>query len=244
MFWFLTDPLYLTVTVVGLIFSLWAQAKVKSTFSKFSRVGVRSGLTGAQAAAQVCRAGHVEGIKIERHQGFLSDHYDPRSKTLRLSPDVYDGRSVSAVAVAAHEAGHSIQDATNYAWLGFRSKMVPMTNIGANLWFWPFMAGLFLSAGTEQLPEGAPWSTGKILMAVAILLFGAVVVFQLVTLPVEIDASRRAKAVLAQTGIVQTQEEAVGVNKVLDAAAWTYVAAAAAGVLQLIWLIARFNDRR
>ncbi len=244
MFWIFGDPLYLLVTVVGLALTLWAQAKVKSNFAKYSRVTVRSGLSGAEAAAAVCRAGNVSGVKIERHQGFLSDHYDPRAKTLRLSPDVYDGRSISSIAVAAHEAGHSIQDATAYPLLGLRTKMVRATNIGSRLWSFPFFAGLFLAYFGQRQAEGGGWTLGSILMALGILLFGAVVLFQLVTLPVEIDASRRAKAVLAQSGIVQTQDEAVGVSKVLDAAAWTYVAAAAAGVLQLIYLIWRFQGRR
>ena len=243
MLWIFGDPLYLLVTVVGLALTLLAQAKVKSTFAKYARVAVRSGLSGAEAAAAVCRAGNVSGVKIERHQGFLSDHYDPRAKTLRLSPDVYDGRSISSIAVAAHEAGHSIQDVTAYPLLGLRTKMVRATNIGSRMWSLPFFAGLIL-AYWQGPPEGGGWAAGSILMALGILLFGAVVLFQLVTLPVEIDASRRAKAVLAQSGIVQTQDEAVGVSKVLDAAAWTYVAAAAAGVLQLIYLIWRFQGRR
>ncbi len=243
MFWIFGDPLYLVVTLIGLALTLLAQAKVKSNFAKYSKVPVRSGLSGAEAAAAVCRAGNVSGVKIERHQGFLSDHYDPRAKTLRLSPDVYDGRSISSIAVAAHEAGHSIQDATAYPLLGFRTKMVTVTNIGSRMWSFPFFAGLIL-AYWQGPPEGGGWAAGSILMALGILLFGAVVLFQLVTLPVEIDASRRAKAVLAQSGIVQTQDEAIGVSKVLDAAAWTYVAAAAAGVLQLIYLIWRFQGRR
>lgn len=242
MFWFLMDPFYLLVTLIGLAFTLIAQARVKSAFARYSRVSVRAGMSGAQAAAAVCRAGNVSGVRIERHQGFLTDHYDPRAKALRLSPEVYDGRSVSAIAVAAHEAGHSIQDATAYPLLAFRSNMVTMTNIGNRLWFLPFILGAFLAAGESRVGPGE-WGIGSILMATGILLFGAVVLFQLVTLPVEIDASRRAKAVLAQAGIVQTKEEAVGVSKVLDAAAWTYVAAAAAGILQLIYLIMRFQRR-
>jgi Zn-dependent membrane protease YugP len=198
-------------------------------------------MTGAEAAAAVARAGNAAGIKIERHQGFLSDHYDPRSRTLRLSPEVYDGRSVSSIAVAAHEAGHSIQHAVGYAPLGMRSAMVPLANIGSRLWSLPFFIGLML-AGTQRAVEGS--HIGQWLMAVGIILFGGVVLFQLVTLPVEIDASRRAKAVLVQAGIVQTKEEAQGVNSVLDAAAMTYVAAAAAGALQLIYLIMRANRRR
>ncbi|HED67063.1 MAG TPA: zinc metallopeptidase [Planctomycetes bacterium] len=247
MLWFLTDPLYLVVTLVGLGLSLWAQAKVKSSFRAFERVPVRSGMSGAEAAAAVVRAGGAGGIRIERHKGFLTDHYDPRSRTLRLSPAVYDGRSVSAVAVAAHEAGHAIQDATAYPLLQFRTKMVAATNIGNRLWAIPFLFGLMLS-GAVSRGAGATsgWSGGQILMAIGILLFGLVVLFQLVTLPVEIDASRRAKSVLASAGIVTSQEEAVGVSKVLDAAAWTYVAAAAAGVLQLLYMIMRFqqSDRR
>ncbi len=243
---FLFDPLYLVVTFVGLAFSLWAQARVKSSFNRYSQVGVASGMSGAEAAAAVCRAGDADGIRIERHPGFLSDHYDPRSRTLRLSPDVYDGRSVSSVAVAAHEAGHAIQHAREYRWLGFRSSMVTVTNLGNRLWALPFMIGLVLNAqmGVTVAPDGTEvWGLSQYLMALGILLFGAVVVFQLITLPVEIDASRRAKAVLATTGIVRTQDEAKGVSKVLDAAAWTYVAAAAAGILQLLYLIARFRDR-
>lgn len=243
MLWFLTDPFYLLVTLAGLALTMIAQAKVKSNFRKYQGVRVRAGLSGAEAAAAVCRAAGVAGVRIERHPGFLSDHYDPRAKTLRLSPDVYDGRSISAIAVAAHEAGHSIQDATSYAWLGLRSNLVTATNLGNRLWAVPFMLGLFLNVGQSASTAGG-WTFGQMLMALGIALFGAVVLFQLVTLPVEIDASRRAKAVLAQTGIVQTQEEAAGVSKVLDAAAWTYIAAAAAGILQLIYLISRFNDRR
>ncbi|MEW6071590.1 MAG: zinc metallopeptidase [Planctomycetota bacterium] len=229
----LYDPLYIVLTLVGLGLTLWAQGLVKIRFSRYSRIGVRSGMSGAEAAAAVCRAGRVPDVRIERHGGFLSDHYDPRTRTLRLSPDVYDGRSISAVAVAAHEAGHSIQHAVGYAPLGFRSAMVPVTNIGARLWMLPFVLGMFLA--------NAP--AGSALMKLGVLLFAIVVLFQLVTLPVEINASRRAKAVLAQTGIVGTSEEARGVEQVLDAAALTYVAAAAAAVLQLISLVLRTTRR-
>lgn len=240
MLWFLQDPLYLIATAVGLVLSLWAQVRVKSAFARFSQVGVRSGMTGAEAAAAVARAGNASGIRIERHQGFLSDHYDPRSRTLRLSPDVHDGRSVASIAVAAHEAGHAIQHAVAYPALGFRSALVPIANIGNSLWSLPFIMGLML-AGGEGAAQGS--STGRALMSIGILMFAGVVLFQLVTLPVEFDASRRAKAVLAQSGIVQSAEEARGVDKVLDAAALTYVAAALAGVLQLIALIARHQRR-
>ncbi len=232
---FIFDPLYLLLTVPALIFTLWAQWRVKSTFNKYSQMGVASGMTGAEAAAAVMRAGKVTGVGIERHQGFLSDHYDPRARMLRLSPEVYDGRSVSSIAVAAHEAGHSIQDAVGYGPLILRSKLVPVTNIGSRLWFWPFMIGMLL---TQMGP-----AIGQTLVLVGIGLFCAVVLFQIVTLPTEFDASNRAKLVLAQSGIVTTQEEAIGVTKVLNAAAMTYVAAAAASVMQLIYLILRSRSR-
>lgn len=230
----LMHPPFLVATVVGLALTFWAQTRVKSAFRKYAQVGVRSGMTGAEAAAAVCRAGGVTGVTIERSQGFLSDHYDPRAKALRLSPDVYDGRSISAIAVAAHEAGHSIQDATEYAPLGFRSAMVPLTMFGSRAWYFVFLGGVLLQASSAAL--------GPVMMQVGVGLFAAVVAFQFLTLPVEIDASRRAKAVLADTGIVATAEEADGVDKVLNAAAMTYVAAAAASLLQLLALLARVNS--
>ena len=181
-------------------------------------------MTGAQAAAAVARAGGAE-VTVERHQGFLSDHYDPRSKTLRLSPEVHDGRSISAIAVAAHEAGHSIQDVKGYAWLGLRTKLVPVCSFGSRAWMWIFLLGLIF-----QQP---------MLANVGILLFAVVVVFQLVTLPVEFDASNRAKLVLAQSGIVATAEEKEGVSRVLGAAAMTYVAAALTSIATLVFLLLR-----
>jgi Zn-dependent membrane protease YugP len=230
------DPLYLLLTVPALIFSIWAQFRVKSTFKRFSQVGVRSGMTGAEAAAAVMRAGGVSGVAIERHQGFLSDHYDPKARALRLSPEVHDGRSVSSIAVAAHEAGHSIQDAVGYGPLILRSKLVPIANIGSRLWILPFLVGSIMAGSQDVL--------GPQLMALGVVMFAAVVLFQLVTLPTEFDASNRAKVVLAQSGIVSTREEADGVNQVLGAAALTYVAAAAASIMQLIYLILRMRGSR
>jgi len=229
------DPLWMLATAIGLVVSLWAQWRVKSAFSRYSRVATRGGMTGAQAAAAVARAGNAQ-VQIERHQGFLSDHYDPRSRTLRLSPAVYDGNSVASIAVAAHEAGHAIQHVVAYRALAFRSFMVPVANIGTHLWWLPFAAGAGLMATGKAL--------GTTLMGVGIVMFAGGVLFQLVTLPVEFDASRRAKAVLAQSGVVQSSEEARGVEKVLDAAAMTYIAAAAASVLQLLVLILRFQQGR
>lgn len=219
------DPVYLLLTVPALVFSLWAQWKVKSTFARYARVGVRSGVSGAEAAAAVLRASGLDGLKIERHQGFLSDHYDPTTRTLRLSPDVYDGASVSSVAVAAHEAGHALQHAAAYGPLTLRSKLVPVVQIGSALWYLPFVAGMFLQLA------GLMW--------LAIAMFGAVVLFQLVTLPTEFDASKRAKAVLVSVGVVGSPEEQEGVGKVLDAAAMTYVAALVASLMQLLYMVLR-----
>jgi len=226
----LLTPGWLIILVGGLILGGLAQFRVKSAFTKYSRVGVRSGMTGAEAARAVCRAAGVEGVTIEEHQGFLSDHYDPRHRALRLSPDVYRGQSVASIAVAAHEAGHAIQHARAYRWLGFRSAMVPVVMIGSQLWVWPIMIGAFMG-GAASGGAGGP------LMIAGVVLFSLTVLFQLVTLPVEFDATNRAKAVLAHTGIVSTPEEAHGVSKVLGAAAMTYVAAAVTGVVQLIYLV-------
>lgn len=233
---FFGDPVLMLITLVGLAVSGWAALRVKSTFARWSRVGVRTGMTGAQAAAAVCRAGGAHDVTIERTQGFLSDHYDPRTRTLRLSPDVHDGRSVSSIAVAAHEAGHAIQHARAYAWLGFRSKMVPVAIVSSQLWWIVFMFGVVLNAQGSAL--------GDTLMLGGIGLFGALVLVQLVTLPVEFDASNRAKAVLASSGIVTSREEAEGVEKVLGAAAMTYVAAAAAAVMQLLYMLLRYGGSR
>ncbi len=224
------DPIYMLVSLPPLLLSLWAQFRVKSTFNRYSQVGVRSGMSGAEAAAAIVHASGLEGVTIERHQGFLSDHYDPRSRTLRLSPDVYDGRSISAVAVAAHEAGHSLQHAHNYAPLALRSQLVPLTQIGSRIWFLPFALGLAMQ------------SFGMTMAGVA--MFGAVVLFQLVTLPTEFNASKRAKALLASTGIVSSSEEERGVDKVLDAAALTYVAALIASLVQLLYLLMRAQSAR
>jgi hypothetical protein len=184
-------------------------------------------MTGAQAAALVAGRGGAD-VKIERVAGFLSDHYDPRTKTLRLSPDVYDGRSIAAVAVGAHEAGHAIQDVRQYAPLKLRSQLVPVANLGSNLWVYMAMFGLIMNF--------------QPLLLAAIVLLGGTVLFQLVTLPVEFDASRRAKLVLAEAGVLRSEEEREGVSKVLSAAAMTYVAGALTAVATLFFLIMRARD--
>jgi len=238
---FFFDPvmlnrLFLLATLIGVGLSVWAQSRVTAAFHRFAKVGVRSGMTGAEAAAAVCRAGGASGITIEPTHGFMSDHYDPRTKTLRLSEAVYTGRSISSIAVAAHEAGHSIQDAEGYAPLGFRSAMVPVANVGSRAWYFVFLIGVLL--------QGSGSLIGPTLMTAGVGLFALIVFFQLLTLPVEIDASRRAKRVLASTGIVSNADEEAGVAKVLDAAAMTYVAAAAASLLQLLALILRVTASR
>lgn len=218
------DPLYLAFMIPGLLLSLWASWKVKSTFREFSQVGSRSGMTGAQAAAALLRAQGISGVTIEETPGFLADHYDPGSRTLRLSPDVMRGRSLAALGVAAHEAGHAIQHARAYGPLKFRSYVVKPAAIGSNLGF------LLAALGAGVQATGLVW--------LGIGLFSLFVVFTLVTLPVEFDASKRAVAALESNGIIYP-DEAPGTRAVLTAAAMTYVAAAVGAVLQLLYLLWR-----
>ncbi len=220
------DPMYFVIVGPALILSIVAQIWVKGAFNKFSRVGIRTGLTGAEVAEQIVRNAGLS-VRIERVTGFLSDHYDPRNRVLRLSPKVFDGRSISSIGVAAHEAGHALQHARNFLPLQVRSAMVPVAQIGSQL-AWPMLfIGLILSLGS--------------LVKLGMVFFAAAVLFQLVTLPVEFDASRRAVAVLRGQGFV-TQVELSGVQKVLTAAAMTYVAAAATALLQLLYFFLASRD--
>jgi Zn-dependent membrane protease YugP len=203
---------------------LWASFKVKTTFQRYSQIRPRSGLSGAEAARELLRINHVQGVSVEPIEGFLSDHYDPGARVLRLSPDVYHGRSLSALGVAAHEAGHALQHAANYAPLSFRSLVVKPAMFGSNLGMYVAFAGM------------AFHMTGMIWLG--IILFSAFVLFTLVTLPVELDASKRAVAVLERSGMI-TSQEVEGTRKVLTAAALTYVAAAIGAVLQLVYLLWR-----
>jgi Zn-dependent membrane protease YugP len=211
---------FLVCSVVPLLFGLWAQFQVKSTFKRYSQVPVASGMTGAQAAEAVLRNAGVSGVGIRPVDGQLSDHYDPRSKTLNLSRDVGMEASVAALGVAAHEAGHAVQDARNYRPMQIRSTLVPAASIGSQLWIFPAFIGLILG------------STG--LVNVGLVLFLAVVLFQLVTLPVEFDASHRAVVALEGGGLLGAAE-LDGARKVLRAAALTYIAALAASIGQLIY---------
>jgi Zn-dependent membrane protease YugP len=187
------------------------------------------GITGADAAAEVLSAAGVTGVAIEPTEGFLSDHYDPTHKVLRLSPDVYHGQTLSAVGVAAHEAGHAIQDATRYPLLSLRNGLVPLAAWGGNLSFFIIIAGLVLSSMRAAL--------GPTVLLIGIGAFSLTVLFQVVNLPVEFDASRRARLALVNHGLISERDDTV-VGKVLNAAAMTYVAATATAILELVyWLI-------
>ena len=224
------DPTYMLIVISALI-SLFAQFLVNSRFSKYSRVRSRSGMTGAQAAERILQSQGIYDVAIQRVSGKLTDHYDPRNKTLHLSDAVYASTSVAAVGVAAHECGHAIQHARGYAPLSFRSALVPVANIGSQLSWLFIILGIFFG-GSHTL------------IMIGILMFSAAVLFQLVTLPVEFNASGRALKLLSETGILQ-KDEVSDTRKVLSAAALTYVAAAATAVLQLLRLIRLFggNDR-
>jgi Zn-dependent membrane protease YugP len=216
------DPIYLLFVGPGMLLSIVAQIWVKSSFARFSKVGVATGLSGADAAQRIVNRSGI-GVRVERVGGFLSDHYDPRDKVLRLSPAVYDGRSIASIGVAAHEAGHALQHANGYALLQLRTAVVPAASIGSNLAMPIMIIGLmFQFAG---------------LLYAGIILFSAVVLFQLITLPVEIDASRRALALVRTEGIVVSDAEAAGARTVLTAAAMTYVAAAATAILTLLYFL-------
>jgi uncharacterized protein len=222
--WF--DPMYLVFLAPGLLLAMWAQARVSMAYSEGSQIESASGITGAQAAAAIMRAEGVHGVEIEPVEGHLTDHYDPRHKVLRLSHGNYAGSSLAALGVAAHEAGHAIQDAHGYSPLVIRNLMVPVAGFGSNASFLVMIAGALLQM------------TGLILLG--IILFGTTVAFQLVNLPVEFDASRRARAALAMTGMIHPEEDRT-VGKVLNAAAWTYVAATLTSVLTLLYYLYRFG---
>ena len=218
------DPLYFLFLAPGLALSLWASFKVKSTFKQYSQVASASGLTGAQAAAQLLRRKGITDVTVEEVSGFLSDHYDPSHKVLRLSPDVFRGSSLAALGVAAHEAGHAIQHATGYGPLKFRSWVVKPAQLGSNL------GGMLCAIGIGLASTKMVWA--------GVVLFSAFVVFTLVTLPVEFNASSRAVAVLQQEGMI-SRSEVDGTKAVLDAAALTYVAGAIGAIMQLLYFLMR-----
>ncbi len=224
------DPLYIIMLLPALILSVIASALVKTTFSKYSGVPSGSGLTGAEAARRMLSHSGVQGVKIERVDGFLSDHYDPVSKTLRLSPGVYGSDSLAAVGVACHEAGHAVQHARGYFPLKIRTALVPVTQFGSTFSYWIILLGLLMS-GTEF---------GVFLVKLGVILFAAAVLFSFVTLPVEWDASARAKREMQLCGIVNGSN-ADGASSVLNAAFLTYVAAAASALMTLLYYLVRLG---
>lgn len=228
---FYFDPTYILI-IIGVIICSIASMRVKSTFSQYSGMRNHMGLTGAQAAERVLHGAGIYDVRIERVAGNLTDHYDPRNKVLRLSDATYGQCSVAAVGVAAHECGHAIQHARGYAPLQFRSVLVPVANFGSMI-AWPLIVlGLFINSQSSAL-----------LINIGILAFSLAVLFQLATLPVEYNASGRAVRILAETGMMQG-EEIVATKKVLNAAALTYVASAAAAILQLVRILILTGGRR
>lgn len=215
--------LYFMLSLPALLLGLWAQFKVRSAFGKNAQIRTYSGMTGAQVARRILDANGLYNVQVERVDGFLSDHYDPRHRVLRLSPDVYGGNSLAAAGVAAHEAGHALQHAQGYAPLALRSAMVPTVQIGS--WLGPiiFIVGLLM---INVIGPSLAW--------LGLILFAAVAAFAVVTLPVEFDASRRAKRLLVAENILVPQEMG-GVNAVLNAAALTYVAAAIQAISTLLY---------
>ncbi len=218
------DPLYWAFLLPDLFLAMIASMYVKSTFAHYEKVRARSGMTGAQAAQAMLERSGVTGVKIERARGFLSDHYDPTAKVLRLSPNVYDRPTLSAIGVACHEAGHALQDAQAYYWLGLRTTLVPIASIGSNFSYMVFFLGLFLGS--------------MAMVKIGIVLFSAAVLFSIVTLPVEWNASTRAKQAMVSCGIV-SPSEAEAAGTVLNAAFLTYVAGAISAILTLLYFLLR-----
>lgn len=219
------DPMYiLMVLLPGMLLSGWASLRVKSAFKKYSKVRSANGITGAQAAQVLLQRAGISDVKVVPTSGFLSDHYNPTNKTLALSQDVYSSPSIAAVGVACHEAGHAIQHAANYKPMWIRSMLVPTANIGSSIGYFVMIGGLIFQAANIVL--------------LGAILFSAVLLFQIVTLPVEFDATARAKRLAVEHGIISSQERK-GMDKVLDAAALTYVAAAISTLLTLLYFLMR-----
>jgi len=214
------DPLFWLFVLPGLVLGLYAQSRIKMNVAKYSQVETHSGMTGAEVARRLLDAQGLSGVKIESTPGVMSDHYDPRTKILRLSQQVYFTPSVAAAGIAAHEAGHAIQDAQDYFPMEARSFIVPVVQLASQIAPWLFVAGLMLQI------NALTWS--------GVILFGSSFFFALLTLPVEFNASARAKKLLESHGIIRGSDQIDGVDKVLDAAAWTYVAAAVSAVG--VWL--------
>ena len=232
----LFDPYYMIIIGAGLLLSLLASAMVRGAAARYSQVRSRSGLTGAQVARAILQANGVQGVQVEAVPGHLTDHYDPRTKTLRLSEPVYAQSSITALGIAAHEVGHAIQDARGYAPLRFRSAWVPVAGFGSQLGIW-----IIIAAAVMGGVQGSPMLTW-----LGLAVFATTTVFTLVTLPVEFDASRRALVTLEQGGVLAA-DEMPGARAVLNAAALTYVAAFVTSLLTLLywaWRLGLFGGRR
>ena len=222
----------------AMVIALGAQFLVKSRFNKFSKIASEKGLTGAEAANLVLRAGGVNNVSVGRVSGHLTDHYDPKSNSISLSDSVYGSKSIAAIGVAAHEAGHALQYAYNYSPIRFRMAMVPLTRIGSMFGPILIVVGCIMTYAASAVSH----ELGLIIYAVGLALFSAVAVFQLATLPVEIDASSRAMVALERVGALN-ETELQGAKKVLTAAALTYVAALITSILQILYYVSRFKPR-
>lgn len=223
------DPLYIAFMLPGLLIGLWAQMKLSSAYGRYSRLGLASGLSGGEAAREILNRAGLISVPVQEVPGHLTDHYDPSKRLLCLSSENFHGRSIAAVGVAAHEAGHALQHQASYAPLNLRMALVPVTQLASFAWM-----GLLLAGGFFALSK---------LIWVAIAVFSITMVFQLITLPVEFDASRRAKDQLLRLGIVHS-EESDGVSKVLNAAALTYVAAVVGSIMQLLYFLSLARSNR
>ncbi len=231
---FYFNPMYFVYIGPAILLARWAEMKVKSAYAKAGRIPARSGVSGAETAQRILNAYGITDVAIESTKSFLGDHYDPKHKVLRLSPDVYHGRSLASVGIAAHEVGHAIQDANAYAPLALRNGLVPMASIGSQ-----FSMGLVIAGLVLQWLAGF----GQAIAVAGLFMFGVVVLFQLVNLPVEFNASSRARAILLNQGIVTTAEDRI-VGKVLSAAAMTYVAATLMAILQMLYWASFVLGRR
>ncbi len=227
--YFFIDYYYIILVIPAMILAAWAQFKVKSTYNKFSKVSNNKGITGAYAAQAVLTHYGITDVRIEQVSGKLTDHYDPKAKVIRLSQGVYGSTTIAAVGIACHEAGHAAQHAQNYAPIKIRNSLVPVCNIGSTLGIPLAILGYFL--GFEPL------------ISIGLLLYAAIALFQVVTLPVELNASKRAMKVIDETGLLYDDEQG-GAKKVLTAAAMTYIASMLVAIANLLRLILRFSNRR
>lgn len=227
--YFFIDYYYIILVIPAMILAAWAQFKVKSTYNKFSKVSNNKGITGAYAAQAVLTHYGITDVRIEQVSGKLTDHYDPKAKVIRLSQGVYASTTIAAVGIACHEAGHAAQHAQNYAPIKIRNSLVPVCNIGSTLGIPLAILGYFL--GFEPL------------ISIGLLLYAAIALFQVITLPVELNASKRAMKVIDETGLLYDDEQG-GAKKVLTAAAMTYIASMLVAIANLLRLILRFSNRR